>query len=190
MILHYANWKKDYYTSIRPSYEAAEWTTANQNIAPLLPDVTTYGTRVSAGVASSKSGQTLTPSVDFEEDAGISIPINSLRAAYALDKLTRSSIYAKNGSYAEQVAARFGVRPMDNSSSTYLGSIDSPIQISEVTSTSDTISVSGAGVSGSQLGDIAGQGSSYTRGQIKFESKEHGIILGIYSCVPEADRRS
>lgn len=59
-----------------------------------------------------------------------------------------------------------------------------------MTSTSDTLSVSSSSVSGSQLGDIAGQGSSYTRGQIKFESKEHGIILGIYSCVPEADYQS
>lgn len=191
LILHYANWKKDYYTSIRPSYEAAEWTTSNQNIAPLLPHVTTFNSDVSVSVGATRSGQSLTAGLDVSpNDSEFSIPINSLRAAYALDKLTRSTIYAKNGSYAEQVAARFGVRPIDNSSSTYLGSIDSPIQISEVTSTSDTLSVSSSSVSGSQLGDIAGQGSSYTRGQIKFESKEHGIILGIYSCVPEADYQS
>ena len=191
LLLHYANWKKDYYTSIRPSYEAAEWTTSNQNIAPLLPHLSSYKADVKTSVGAYKQGQSLTAGLNISpKETKFTIPINSLRAAYALDKLTRSSIYANNGSYAEQVAARFGVRPMDNSSSTYLGSIDSPIQISEVTSTSDTLSVSSSSVSGSQLGDIAGQGSSYTRGQIKFESKEHGIILGIYSCVPEADYQS
>lgn len=191
LVLHYANWKKDYYTSIRPSYEAAEWTTANQNIAPMLPHVSHFQSDVDVSVGATKSGQSLTAGLDVSpNDTEFTIPINSLRAAYALDKLTRSSIYAKNGSYAEQVAARFGVRPLDNSSSIYLGSIDSPIQISEVTSTSDTLSVSSSSVSGSQLGDIAGQGSSYTRGQIKYESKEHGIILGIYCCVPEADYQS
>ena len=57
LTLHYANWKKDYYTSIRPSYEAAEWTTANQNIAPLLPSVTKFQSDPTVGVGATKSGQ-------------------------------------------------------------------------------------------------------------------------------------
>ena len=39
-------------------------------------------------------------------------------------------------------------------------------------------------------GDIKGKGVSLNQGSFTFDSREHGIIIGILSIVPEADYQS
>lgn len=63
----------------------------------------------------------------------------------------------------------------------YLGGSSTPIQISDVTSTSDTYSSTG----GASLGAQAGKGIAASRGDnINFTAQEHGYIIGVYSIMP------
>lgn len=63
----------------------------------------------------------------------------------------------------------------------YLGGSSTPIQISDVTSTSDTYSAEG----GASLGAQAGKGIAASRGDnINFTAQEHGYIIGVYSIMP------
>ena len=45
-------------------------------------------------------------------------------------------------------------------------------------------------VCGRIFGDIKGKGVSLNQGSFTFDSREHGIIIGILSIVPEADYQS
>lgn len=63
----------------------------------------------------------------------------------------------------------------------YLGGSSTPIQISDVTSTSDTYT----STSGASLGAQAGKGIAASRGDnINFTATEHGYIIGVYSIIP------
>lgn len=63
----------------------------------------------------------------------------------------------------------------------YLGGSSTPIQISDVTSTSDTYSADG----GASLGAQAGKGIAASRGDnINYTAQEHGYIIGVYSIMP------
>ena len=109
------------------------------------------------------------------------LSISNLRSAFALDKLYRLSIAAGDGDYGSQIRAHYGFDvPYDNCKSRFLGGISEPISISEVITTATT--------SEAPTGDISGKGLSANSGQrIVFDSKEHGVIMGIFSVVPEAD---
>lgn len=110
---------------------------------------------------------------------GDSVSALSIRAAFALDKLYRQTIEAADGSYSAQVLAHYGYSMKhDPYKSIYLGGMSKPVQISEVVTTANT--------SSGQTGDLFGRGLSLgTSNTINFTSNEHGIIMGIFSIVPE-----
>lgn len=110
---------------------------------------------------------------------GDSVSALSIRGAFALDKLYRQTIEAADGSYSSQVLAHFGYSMKhDPYKSIYLGGMSKPVQISEVVTTANTET--------GQTGDLFGRGLSLgTSNTINFTSNEHGIIMGIFSIVPE-----
>lgn len=113
--------------------------------------------------------------------------VANLRSMFALDKLLEITRRAGKN-YDLQTLAHFGVKTDNFNSSKvyYLGSHESPIIVRDVIATAD-------GTNGSQqtnlLGQVSGKGYGYKRSDrpIRFSAKEHGIILGIYSCVPKLD---
>lgn len=179
-VLRYRNWKKDYFNCVSPYFQGADWLTTsfaapsfagingNDNMLPSSP------TGVSQGLGSAFL-------VGASPQSRPTISISNLRSAYALDKLYRLSIAAGDGDYGSQIRAHYGFDvPYDNCKSRFLGGISEPISISEVISTATT--------SEAPTGDIYGKGLSASSGQrIVFDSKEHGVIMGIFSVVPEAD---
>lgn len=180
--LRYRNWKKDYFNCVSPYFQGADWLTTSFN-APSFTPSNTLGSplepysssNINKGVASSflsSKGSLTSP---------LTISISNLRSAYALDKLYRLSIAAGDGDYGSQIRAHYGFDvPYDNCKSSFLGGISEPISISEVITTATT--------SEAPTGDIYGKGVSANSGQrIVFDSKEHGLIMGIFSVVPEAD---
>lgn len=186
LYLRYRDWKKDYFNSVSPQFQGNDFVTSNSKFKPLifpqlngndlLPD--TIETSGLQGVMYSGSS------------SGVNnFTVANLRSAYALDKLYRLMVSAKDGSYSEQMKVRFGVdAPDDDWKSKFIGAIDAPVTIGDVTTTSDTYDETSN--SGAIPGTLYGNGWSQSTGSIDFTSKEHGIIMGIFSILPECDYQS
>lgn len=128
----------------------------------------------------------------LDEDEGTSIEgpyrlsslslgtIRDLRNASALQLwLEKNAIGGAR--YIEQILSHFGVQSEDQrlQRAEYLGSIKSPVVISEVQSNADTTNA--------PLGKLAGKGVSYGN-DFAFNKKftEHGWIIGVMTVMPEA----
>lgn len=177
-MLRYRNWKKDYFNALSPYFQGADYLSATVS-PPLFPGGT-------ATVDSSAPDGNKFAAIYGKpnSDSGFGFTIANLRSAYALDKLYRLSIAAGDGDYASQIKAHYGFDfPHDSYKSIFLGGIDAPVTISEVLTTATT--------ERGEAADIFGKGMSANRDKtIRFDSKEHGIILGIFSVVPECDYSS
>lgn len=201
--LRYRNWNKDYFTSISPSFQGADYLSdpidmsrilsigqVNENLdnGNFVPstnsDFNWSGTTVpSKGTMGSMNLDSIPSSGN-----GLIFNVANLRAAYALDKLYRISIAAGDGDYGSQIKAHYGFNAVhDDWKSQFIGGCSSPIQISEVITTATTSnndSIIG------NVGDIKGKGVSLNQGKFTFDSREHGIIIGLLSIVPDADYQS
>lgn len=104
---------------------------------------------------------------------------SNIRAMFAVEKL--EEIQRRSQKTVDmQTLAHFGVKVNRGVSNQvyYLGSHDSQINIGDVISTAATDSQA--------LGSIAGRAYGYNQsGDIKFEAPVHGMLVAIYSCVPE-----
>lgn len=179
--LRYRNWKKDYFNCVSPYFQGADWLSTPYGVSLLGKDLTGNSLLpFTSSDISSGNAQSYMYS-DATSYRATSFSIANLRSAYALDKLYRLSIAAGDGDYGSQIRAHYGFNvPYDNCKSQFLGGISEPISISEVITTATT--------SEAPTGDISGKGLSANSGQrIVFDSKEHGVIMGIFSVVPEAD---
>jgi hypothetical protein len=175
-LLRYRNWKKDYFNALSPYFQGSDFLTD-----PVTPINFPGGTGF---VASPQSNGNIYSSIYGNSSEQFGFTINNLRSAFALDKLYRLSIAAGDGDYASQIKAHYGFDfPHDSYKSTFLGGIDAPVTISEVVTTATT--------ERGEAADIFGKGMSANRDKtIRFDSKEHGIIIGIFSVVPECDYSS
>ena len=179
--LRYRNWKKDYFNCVSPYFQGADWL-SSPIPSPVFPtdlsNVNNFHVSTSNKLS---SGNAITYAITNDSPVKSALSISNLRAAYALDKLYRLSIAAGDGDYGSQIRAHYGFDvPYDDCKSRFLGGISEPISISEVITTATT--------SEAPTGDICGKGLSANSGQrIVFDSKEHGVIMGIFSVVPEAD---
>lgn len=173
--LRYRNWKKDYFNALSPYFQGTDYLTAS--ITP--PSFDGGGNPVTSDLYLGKMA-----SVSMGASSNIEFSVANLRSAFALDKLYRLTIAAGDGDYASQIKAHYGFEfPHDSYKSTFLGGIDAPVTISEVLTTAST--------ERGEAADIFGKGMSANRDKtIRFDSKEHGIILGIFSVVPECDYSS
>lgn len=183
--LRYRDWKKDYFNVVKPSFQGSEF--MSSEFSPLSFAPIQGGVAVS-NVDASKNYQS---AIQLQVPSSPSYPkisISNIRSAYALDKLYRLMVSAKDGSYSEQMKVRFGIdAPDDDWKSQFIGAIDAPITISEVETTADTYDGNDIG---SAAGTLYGKGSSLSNGNIEFNVKEHGIIMGIFSILPECDYAS
>lgn len=176
--LRYRNWKKDYFNCVSPYFQGADWLSTPFN-APSFPSL--LGNNLYPSTFRLEDGNANSYLVGYQPTKSTILSISNLRSAFALDKLYRLSIAAGDGDYGSQIRAHYGFDvPYDNCKSRFLGGISEPISISEVITTATT--------SEAPTGDICGKGLSANSGQrIVFDSKEHGVIMGIFSVVPEAD---
>lgn len=181
-MLRYRNWKKDYFNALSPYFQGSDFLSSPTSPVE-FPGIKGNGTfSASSSEAGGNYQGTLFGSSTSLSNFGFSIA--NLRSAYALDKLYRLTIAAGDGDYASQIKAHYGFEfPHDSYKSTFLGGIDAPVTISEVLTTATT--------ERGEAADIFGKGMSANRDKtIRFDSKEHGVILGIFSVVPECDYSS
>lgn len=197
--LRYRNWSKDFFTSVQPQFQGAPFVTRDADMSqfilsrpnssfdlfytPNSVKVNIDPTIYNGSQSSNVSALTLNSS-----NGAMNIPIHNIRAAFALDKLYRLQQQSGNGSYGEQIRNRFGFGGVhDDWKAQYLGGSSSPISIAEVITTANT--QNSDSLIG-QTGDIYGKASSVNDAKITYDTKEHGIIMGIFSVTPDADYNS
>ena len=189
LYLRYRDWKKDYFNAVSPQFQGNEFMEAK--FSPIV--FPSAGQDVNGNPTSwTGKNDNFQGGLSINQPSGGSsagITVANLRSAYALDKLYRLMVSAKDGSYSEQMKVRFGVdSPDDDWKSKFIGAIDAPVTIGDVTTTSDTYNETDN--SGAIPGTLYGEGWSQSKGSIDFTSKEHGIIMGIFSILPECDYQS
>lgn len=189
LYLRYRDWKKDYFNAVSPQFQGNDF--MSSTFSPIeFPTATNKSDQ--GYVYSSTSGgnyMSYIASGTTQNNPLGNFTIANLRSAFALDKLYRLMVSAKDGSYSEQMKVRFGVdAPDDDWKSKFIGAVDAPITIGDVTTTSDTYDESNN--QGAIPGTLYGNGWSQSKGLIDFTAKEHGIIMGIFSILPECDYQS
>lgn len=187
--LRYRDWKKDYFNVVKPSFQGSDF--MSSTFDPIVFPSFSGADTSSFDPSSDTSGNSFQGRLAVSQSSSFvynNLTVSNLRSAYALDKLYRLIVSAKDGSYSEQMKVRFGVdAPDDDWKSKFIGAIDAPISISEVETTADTYD---GNEIGSAAGTLYGKGSSLSNGNIDFTAKEHGIIMGIFSILPECDYSS
>ena len=189
LYLRYRDWKKDYFNAVSPSFQGSDFMGPELGTI-VFPYNSSVDTHSFVPSTDASGGNRMGRLVNSSSSSGFNnLTVANLRSAYALDKLYRLMISAKDGSYSEQMKVRFGVEsPDDDWKSKFIGAIDAPVTIGDVTTTSDTYNE--ADNSGAIPGTLYGNGWSQSKGVIDFTSKEHGIIMGIFSILPECDYQS
>lgn len=197
--LRYRNWSKDYFTSVQPQFQGAPFVTRFADMSQFIIDdsnntnkffhPTSLNSTLKTDIPFERSEYAKVASLSVSSGSGmLNIPIHNIRAAFALDKLYRLQQQAGNGSYGEQIRNRFGFGGVhDDWKAQYLGGSSSPISIGEVITTANTQNADNLI---GQTGDIYGKASSVNDAKITFDTKEHGIIMGIFSVTPDADYNS
>lgn len=188
--LHYVNYRNDYFHNIYPSlnYSVSTPTGSDWQIPSDLTSVQYGGLSsnsqlVGAPVLSAIGNAPLVHSSNTSYGA---VSVQSLRAAFALDKLLRASAYAPKHVYS-QIEARFGVKvnkKVVSDESEHLGSFMNDIVFGEVTSTANTAQVGDP----SNLGEIGGKGvgASDFGEDINFYAEEDSLIIGVQYFLPRA----
>lgn len=196
--LRYRNWSKDYFTCSSPQWMGADYLTEPTTI-PLSIVGTNSGHSGGSDVSSDFVGNydtvndsDVTHSLNTSTGIGAYLNIDgdaatfsvaNLRAAFAYDKMLRLSVAAGDGDYGSQIRAHYGFNAVhDDWKSQFIGGCTAPVNISEVLTTATTEQA--------PTGDIYGKGASFNQGTFSFDTREHGIIIGIFSIVPEADYQS
>lgn len=196
--LRYRNWSKDYFTCSSPQWMGADYLTQPTTIPLSIVGTEsgyTGGTDVSSlfeGNYDTTNDSDITHPLNRSTGVGAYLQINgdastfsvaNLRAAFAYDKMLRLSVSAGDGDYGSQIRAHYGFNAVhDDWKSQFIGGCSAPVNISEVLTTATTEQA--------PTGDIYGKGASFNQGTFSFDTREHGIIIGILSIVPEADYQS
>lgn len=189
--LRYRNAQLDYFTNLRPTplFDFGNPSFGGSSINPKSSFF--YQGNPDALVHSDSSNTFLHSigSIDDKFHVDTQIAVADIRNAFALDKLMRITQSAGK-TYAEQIKAHFGYE-VDEGRDTkvnYLGGFDSNIQVGDVTQTSGTSALPEQGVSikhAGYLGRVTGKAQGSGSGHIEFDAKEHGILMCIYSLVPD-----
>lgn len=125
-------------------------------------------------------------STGHADDTGFTV--NDIRAAFALDKMLEATRRANGLDYSNQIAAHYGFNVPDSRRNRvdFIGGFDNTISISEVLSTSESLTSNDVTKTG--VGDMYGKGiGAMDSGKISYDVKEHGVIMCIYSILPQTD---
>lgn len=133
---------------------------------------------VNADLVSMRTGSVTLSGLDKSSDG---FSVLALRQAEALQKW-REIAQSGRQDYQTQMQKHFGVSPSDAMSNhcKYLGGWTNNIDINEVVNTNLTDPES-------SQADIYGKGTGVAKGNVDYDVKEHGIIIGIYHCLPLLD---
>lgn len=192
LALNYRPWKKDLFTIANTQFQCADFMSSYFS-APSFPDLKKDGNLSMYPITSTASGfQGSFYSGDALNNAkSVSFSVSNLRSAFALDKLYRLMSQASDGDYKSQIKARYGFDAYaPQMRCQFVGSASSVIQVNPITSTADTLTSSDNVFEGTPVGRIYGNGVASGSDTFEFDTKEHGILMGICSFVPDVDYSS
>lgn len=184
---HWRQWKKDLFTGLMPDTQLGAVSVVSLTSDFHLSSVPLSSDKNFVRVNSSGKVGTGTDSVSspafvertFNSDAGISVL--ELIKAQALQKWRQRAMLA-GSSINDSYRAHYGVTPKFYQDRTcqFVGAFDSYIGLEEVTQTSPNSD-------GSGLGEIGAKGVGSANGKIRFDCSDFGVLMCIYSVLPEAD---
>lgn len=206
--LNYCNYAKDYFMGMLPSPQYGDEVfvplSGNIELSGLMaqvrdevPTSTAYdfsfvnansgssaslrGVPKSVNSAPSNAFDYLFGNLSTRDGAGLSVL--ALRQAEAMQKW-REIAQSGRQDYQTQMQKHFGVNPSDAMSNhcKYLGGWTANLDINDVVNSNFAVQDTTL-----SQADIKGKGTFSSRGNIDFEAKEHGIIMGIYHCMPLLD---
>lgn len=191
LALNYRPWKKDLFTIANTSFQGADFVSTNL-VSPSFPTPTSSTRedfKPSFTTASGVQGLVVASSSTPASTYGLTIA--NLRSAFALDKLYRLMAQASDGDYKSQIKARYGFDAYaPQMRCQFVGSASSVIQVNPITSTADTLTTTDNALEGTPVGRIYGNGLAQGSDTFEFDTKEHGILMGICSFVPDVDYSS
>jgi hypothetical protein len=193
--LRYRTYKGDYFTAALPSPQngnEAAFTLATASMLPVysnqanagdvlqIPSINnvTQGATVDLELFAQPTTDPLIGGLDLYVDpsaAGFQISMNDLIEVSRMQEFLVRQNLAGNR-YNEYILAFFGIRVPDLriDRPDYICGVKAPVTIAEVLNTANA------------QGTQSGQANSYAEGGTKnYKVLEHGIIIGIYSCIPE-----
>lgn len=188
--LRYRPWKKDRYTISSTSFQGNDFMSAMFD-PPTFPSNPASDTHAFAPSTDSSSNSFQGRLVNVAGLQGYNnLTVANLRSAFALDKLYRLSAQAGDGDYKSQIKARFGFDPYaPQYKAEFVGAASAPVKIDQVTTTADTLSANGD--NGTPAGRIYGNAyAQESKDVFEYDVKEHGILIGISSFVPDVDYSS
>lgn len=183
--LRYRPWKKDLYTISNTSFQGSDFMSEQMSV----PSFPALGEGDSVALSSSKVGNNFQSGFVFSSKTE-TLSVANIRSAFALDKLYRLSAGASDGDYKSQIKARYGFDAYaPQYKSEFIGSASATVQVNPITTTADTLSSDDT--TGTPAGRIYGNGVASSQNDVfEFDVKEHGIIMGISSFVPDVDYSS
>lgn len=187
LCLNYRPWKKDLFTIANTQFQGADFL-SNNFTSPSFPQFSVEGGFVPVTTDSGgKQGELFVN----KQGSNSILTIANLRSAFALDKLYRLMAQASDGDYKSQIKARYGFDAYaPQMRCQFVGSASSVIQVNPVTSTADTLTTTDSAFQGTPVGRIYGNGVAQGSDTFEFDTKEHGILMGICSFVPDVDYSS
>lgn len=187
--LRYRQWKKDYFTGLFPDKQFGDVSqVVGSSPFRFKPQDIDASTITVIGNSDPDSNGSLTTSSNwtrrFEVFSGISAL--DVRRAELLQTWKEKTLRAGYRTQNQQMA-HFGVASeyISDEHVKHLGGYSEIVDISEVVSTSlnNTGSDQADG-----LGELGGKASSFAKGsKIRFKAKDDGIIMAIFSVLPESD---
>lgn len=191
--LNYRPWKRDLFTIANTQFQGADFMSHNLT-SPTFP---TFGSAEREDFKPDWSGvggiqgilvASKTPASTANS---FGITMANLRSAFALDKLYRLMSQSSDGDYKSQIKARYGFDAYaPQTKCQFVGSASSVLQVNPITSTADTLTSSDSAFQGTPVGRIYGNGVAQGSDTFEFDVKEHGILMGICSFVPDVDYSS
>lgn len=179
--LHKKNWFKDYFTTASPNAQRGDDVFLLNPLSVRNADGTNWtGTSANLSIAPGSDVSSPAPVRAFSQNLRVETTINDLYKLEALQNWLTHNV-AGGSRYIEQIRSHFHVISSDArlQRSQLIGSCTFPIQIKEITQTSES--------NVTPLGQYAGQGSIIGNGhKIKFTAEEHGYIIGIIHIAPTA----
>lgn len=182
-VIRYRNYGLDLLTNLRPS---ASLNVNNQKVFQnIIPQM--FGTDGTSAFPSdsiyynvSADNEHNSYGVAFENESGNApLNVNSIRAAFALDKLSQL-IGRADKNYKAQMKAVYGVDVTEgrDGKAIFIGGFSSDIAFGEVDNTNGET----YGNKLSTYGKVFGNGN----GHVKFKAPEFGVLMCIYSIIPFA----
>lgn len=186
--MRYRTWKKDLFTGLLPSTQYGNVSTISSTsyVQAVNGNIAVGSVNMSINSSNDLVGTDSQP-VSTTFSVSPSVDVLSLRRSEAIQIWRENALRAGNR-VKDNMRAHYGVdSDFRDHRPTYLGSVDAPLNIGDVMATANS-TFTGDTNPNTNVGDVAGKGlSSLDEKVFKFDAKDFGVIMVMFSILPEAE---